>query len=57
MPSLGVLALNTLPGTAGVFGHLLGSEKVNLSLKLCKRTGWVSLTQRSSQLNSILLPI
>ena len=57
MPSLGVPALNALPGMAGVFRHLLGSEKVNLSLKLHKRTGWVSLTQCSSRLNSILLPI
>ena len=56
MPSLLVPALNTLPGTAGVFGHLLGSEKVNSSLKLRKRTDWVSLTQRSLWLNSILLP-
>ena len=57
MPSLVAPALNTLPGAAGVFGHLLGLEKANLSLKLCKRTGWVSLTQCSSQLNSILLPM
>ena len=57
MPSSAVPALSTLPGTAGVFGHLLGLENVNLSLKLHMRTGWVSLTQWSSWLNSILLPM
>ena len=57
MPSSGVPARSTLPGTAGVFGHLLGSEKVNSSLKLHKRTGWVSLTHRSAQLNSTLIPM
>ena len=57
MPSSGVPSCSTLPGMAGVFGHLLGSEKVNSPLKLRKRTGWVSLTQCSSRLNSILLPI
>ena len=41
MPSSGVPACSTLPGTAGVFGHLLGSENLNSSLKLRKRTGWV----------------
>ena len=41
MPSSGVPARSTLPGTAGVFGHLLGSENLNSSLKLRKRTGWV----------------
>ena len=57
MPSFVMPALNTLPGMASVFGHLLGSEKVNSSLELHKRTDWVSLTQCSLWLNSILLPM
>ena len=40
MPSSGVPARNTLPGTAGVFGRLLGLEKVNSSLKLRKRRAY-----------------